>query len=138
MPAGAMRLAEINSADWSLELDSTAGAGPGSGLGNVVQGLDDVAQCVAIILTTPPGSDPLRPTFACDLWQFLDAPLSRVLPKIVAAVTSALQTWEPRIKVLGVTAAPVAANPGQVEVSVTWQLDLGETPAPRVTTASVG
>ena len=55
MPAGAITLAEIKSADWSLTLD-TAGL-PGSGIGSVVTGVDDVDQCIAIILTTPKGSD---------------------------------------------------------------------------------
>jgi hypothetical protein len=38
MPAGAITLAEIKSADWSLMLD-TAGL-PGSGIGGVVTGVD--------------------------------------------------------------------------------------------------
>jgi len=80
----------IASADWSLELDSTAGGAQGAGFGQVVQGIADIQQCIQIILTTPPGSDPFRPDFACDLFRFLDRPLTRALPAIVGAAAAAL------------------------------------------------
>jgi phage baseplate assembly protein W len=123
--------ANITSADWSLMLDSTAAQdGLATGVGAVVQGFDDVNQCINIILTTPKGSDYLRPTFGCDIWHFLDAPLTLALPHIVREVTESLTIWEPRINVIAVTAT-LAANgannnvPGNLVVSVTWQLKLG-------------
>jgi uncharacterized protein len=126
MPAGAMTLSDITSADWSLALD-TPGR-PGSGIGNVVQGLADVNQCVGIILTTPKGSDPLRPTFAVDLWQFIDYPINSLLAAVVREVTEALTLWEPRITLVAITAQPVIDNTLQsgahLNVSVTWQLKL--------------
>ncbi len=124
-------MAEITSADWSLMLDSTAAqVGLATGVGAVVQGLDDVNQCIAIILGTPKGSDYLRPTFGCDIWRFIDAPLTLAIPHIVREVTEALTIWEPRISVLAVTAqlaAPGANSnyPGNLIVSVTWRLKLG-------------
>jgi phage baseplate assembly protein W len=124
-------LADIISADWSLMLDSTAAQESlASGIGAVVQGLDDINQCISIILTTPKGSDYLRPTFGCDLWQFLDSPLTLAVPHIVREVTEALTIWEPRINVLTVTAtlAPNGKNSqygANLIVSITWQLKLG-------------
>ncbi len=47
-------LADITSADWSLKLDVPGE--PGSGIGNVVQGIADVNQCIRIIL----GPTPIR------------------------------------------------------------------------------
>jgi len=124
-------LADITSADWSLMLDSMAAQeGLATGVGAVVQGFDDVNQCINIILTTPKGSDYLRPTFGCDIWHFLDAPLTLALPHIVREVTESLTIWEPRINVIAVTAT-LASNgtnsnvPGNLIVSVTWQLKLG-------------
>ena len=110
-------------------LDSTAAQlNLAAGIGNVVQGLDDVNQCVAIILSTPPGSDPLRPTFACDLAQFIDMPINLAYPHIVREVTQALETWEPRITVLAIAVAPVLDSTPQsgahLSISVTWQLKL--------------
>lgn len=123
--------AAITSADWSLMLDSTAvQEGLATGVGAAVQGFDDVNQCINIILTTPKGSDYLRPTFGCDIWHFIDAPLTLALPHIVREVTESLTIWEPRINVISVTAtlATTGANsnvPGNLVVSVTWQLKLG-------------
>ena len=110
-------------------LDSTAAQlNLTSGIGNVVQGLADVNQCVSIILSTPPGSDPLRPTFACDLLRFIDMPIDLAYPHIVREVTQALETWEPRITVLSISVAPVLDSTTQtgahLEISVTWQLTL--------------
>ena len=114
-----------------MSSNSTAGGGPGSGIGYVVQAMADIGQCIAIILSTIPGEDPFRPTFGCDLTQYIDRPLPAVLPAIVGVVTRAIETWEPRVTVLGVTATPGgAAAPAQITVSVTWQVDLGATLAP--------
>lgn len=126
MGAGAITLADIISVDWSLALD-TPGV-PGSGLGNVVQGLADVNQCITIILTTPKGSDPLRPTFGADVWRYIDAPIGTAIPAIVREVTEAILRWEPRVTVVSVSAAPVLGVDTQagarLDISVTWKLTL--------------
>lgn len=134
MAAGATTLADITSADWSVMLDSTAGSGAGSGLGNVVQGIADVAQCIAIILTTPKGSDPLRPTFGADLWSFIDYPVNAAIPATVAEVTAALTQWEPRIKLLSVAIAPRPGELAGLEVTVVWQLNVVGAPSLSQTT----
>ena len=146
MPAGAITLDDITSADWSLALDKPGQ--PGSGIGNVVQGVADVDQCVGIILTTPKGSDPLRPTFAADLWQFIDSPMNSVLSAVVREVTQALTLWEPRITIVSITVQPVTDDLTQsgahLNVAVTWKLKLtltGTGAAPpgtvQTTTASI-
>jgi phage baseplate assembly protein W len=131
--------ADITSADWSLMLDSTAAnLGLPSGLGNVVQGVADVEQCILIILETPKGSDPFRPTFGCDLWSYVDKPLGLAAAHIVREVTEAISTWEPRVKLLSVAVTPVldatAQSGAHLEVAATWQLDLGSTPSSPVRT----
>jgi hypothetical protein len=144
MPAGVIRLADITSADWSLMLDS-AGQ-PGSGIGSVVMGVGDVDQCIAIILTTPKGTDVLRPTFGTDLWKYIDAPINQAGPAVVREVTQSITQWEPRVKVLSVTTTPltgITTQPGaHVEITVAWQLNLGGAPSPAqnttVTLASAG
>jgi phage baseplate assembly protein W len=141
MPAGAVTLADITSADWSLKLD-TPGQ-PGSGLGQVVQGVGDVNQCIAIILTTPKGTDVLRPTFGTDVWRYIDAPINEAGPAIVREITQSITQWEPRVKVLSVQSTPVlqtTEQPGaQVEITVSWQLDLGSAPSSaQSTTVTVG
>ncbi len=136
MSQGAITLSDIKSADWSLMLDSARQ--PGSGIGSVVTGVADVDQCIAMILTTPKGTDVLRPTFGTDLWRYIDAPINEAGPAVVREVTQSITQWEPRVKVLSVTATPTAENVTQagahVEITVAWQLDLGGVPSPTRTT----
>jgi hypothetical protein len=126
MSSGAITLANITSADWSMALD-TAGA-PGSGIGNVVQGVADVNQCIQIILTTSKGSDPLRPTFGADVWRYIDAPIDAAIPAIVREVTEAILRWEPRVTLVAINVTPVVAGETQagahLNIRVTWRLKL--------------
>ncbi len=111
---------------------------PGTGIGEVVTGVDDVDQCIAIILTTPKGSDVLRPTFGTDLWKYIDAPIKEAGLAAVREVTQSITQWEPRVKVLSVTTTPLAGITTQagahVEITVAWQLNLGGAPSPTRTT----
>ena len=94
MPAGSITPADIQSADWSLMLDSSSQShAAAAGLGNVVQGVADVNQCIAIILGTPKGADPLRPTFGADLWQYIDYPIQAAIPAIAREITEAITLW---------------------------------------------
>lgn len=126
MPNDAITFAEITSADWSLALDTPGD--PGSGIGRVVQGAADVNQCIRIILTTPKGSDPLRPTFGADIWQYIDYPMDAATAAIVREATVAITLWEPRVVLVKVAARPIsqsADQPGaRMNVNITWRLKL--------------
>jgi len=131
MSAGAITLNEVRSADWSLALERRGG------IGQVVEGIDDVSQCIEIILTTPKGSDPLRPTFGADLWQFIDYPINAAIPAIVRELTEAITLWEPRVKLIAIKAGVVrdgAQAGAQLLISITWELKLGGAAAPAQTT----
>jgi Bacteriophage baseplate protein W len=133
MGAEAIRLTDINSADWSLKLGS---------IGDVVEGIGDVEQCLAIILTTPRGSDVLRPTFGADLWRYIDNPISDAIPTIAREVSTALAMWEPRIKLLAVRVTPVvdagAQSGANLNVALTWQLKLAGAPRQSTTIRIAG
>lgn len=137
-------LGSIQSSSWSLMLDSTAGGVPGSGIGRVTQSLSDVHQCLKIIFGTIPGEDPFRPTFGCDLTQFLDMPIPAATPAIVAAVYGAVATWEPRITVESVAVQANLQQIGQLTVTITWKPNLGLISQPnaiigtQTTTVAVG
>jgi|SRR5215472_9706981 len=122
MSSDAVTLADLTSTDWSLALDrSTPTQTAGSGIGLVVQGVADINQCISIILSTPPGTDPLRPTFACDLLSWLDKPLAVARSGISSAVITAIALWEPRVLVV----PPIVINPGilgQLVIYLTWRL----------------
>jgi phage baseplate assembly protein W len=115
----------ITSVDWSMKLGA---------IGEIVEGLDDVAQCVRIILTTPRGSDPLRPTFGADLWQYIDYPIDAAIPAIVREISEAITLWEPRIILITMNAAPDPTTIGRLMVTIVWRLRLGSAPAPPQTT----
>jgi phage baseplate assembly protein W len=125
MPTGAITLADIRSVDWSLALGA---------IGDVMQGIADVEQCLGIIVTTPRGSDPLRPTFGADIWRYIDFPIDRALPAIVSELTTAITIWEPRVNLVSVTAQPVndstAQSGAHLDVTLNWQLKLGVAAAP--------
>src|SRR5712692_2503399 len=135
MPGGSITLADIQSADWSLMLDSSSSnQAAAAGLGSVVQGVADVNQCIAIILGTPKGADPLRPTFGADIWQYIDY----AIPAIAREITEATTLWEPRIRLLSVRTGLVgndaAANRNaHLQITIVWQLKLNSGDPYRVT-----
>ena len=64
-------LNEITYVDWQLKLNS---------IGEVAQGVDDINQCIAIILLTKKGSVPHRPTFGSDIYKYIDYPINEATP----------------------------------------------------------
>lgn len=90
----AISVNEIKSADWSFKL---------SEFGQVVQGYDDINQCIEIILNTPKGSDCFRPLFGANLQSYTDLPINTGGPQMVREILEALAIWETRIEVSSVT-----------------------------------
>lgn len=64
-----------------------------------VEGAEDIAQCIYIILNTIPGSDPLRPAFGSGIYRYIDAPTNKVEPRLVYEAITAIERWEPRVTV---------------------------------------
>jgi len=87
-------------------------------LGQIVTGVADINQCIYIILTTPKGADPHRPTFGSDLYQYIDHPIDAARPHIVREVVDALRQWEPRLKVMRVMVTP--NDVAGLQVNVEW------------------
>jgi len=104
---------QIASVDWSRKV---------GGLGGIVEGLDDIDQCIRILLATPKGAVEHRPLFGCDAWRYLDHPVNEALPHIVREATDALARWEPRATVTGITTRYDAEH---VYLSIRWAATLG-------------
>lgn len=83
----------------------------------IVGGLDDIDQCVRIILTTPKGSIPHRPDFSCDIQQYVDMPQNKAAAFIVREARAAILKFEPRIKEVQVS---VVHTVGAIELTVDW------------------
>lgn len=84
----ATKIQDIKATNWQLSNQM---------IGEVVQGIDDIRQCMGIILTTTKGSDPLRPLFGSDIWQFIDTPINTAIANISAEIIDAIGKWEQRI-----------------------------------------
>jgi uncharacterized protein len=106
-------LTDITAADWSIKLDE-----PGS----VVENLDDINQCIRVILETPKGSRAHQPLFGCDAWMFLDRPLDDALPGIVAAVIEAVEEWETRAVLTSVIPVRDEMAAGKITLQLEWKL----------------
>ena len=110
-----MLVSEITTTNWQISA---------SGLGEIAQGTDDIAQCIGIILNTVPGSDVLRPDFGSSLFSYLDMPVNVAISGLKKALTFDVERWEPRVRVTNITANISDAN--TVSVTVVWQLLIGE------------
>lgn len=99
----------ITSLNWSLSL---------SDAGKVVQDAEAIKQRVDVLLSTVPGSDPLRPLFGCNYWQWIDASLDIAVPNIKKAITDALQVWLPEIVVTAVRHYP---GEGGIRFEIRWK-----------------
>lgn len=65
----------------------------------IVEGAKDIMQCIYVILTTIPGSDPLRPTFGSNVYQYIDMPVNVAQPRLIYEATEAIKRWEKRVEV---------------------------------------
>lgn len=104
-------LADIKSKVWGISI---------LGTGVIAEGISSLRQCIAIILHTSLGSDPLRPLFGSRVYKYQDAPVNIAIPNIKASIIEALSVWEKRIKVISVTHRMVAT--GHVEFEITYLL----------------
>jgi len=87
-------LQDINTSQWSQAL-----AGPGL----VVTDLEDIKQCLYIIVATRKGSAPFWFDFGCSLFDWLDEPMTVAAPKIARDIRASIAQWEPRAIVEEVT-----------------------------------
>lgn len=106
-------MTEITSNYWQL---STAGPG------QIVQGLEDISQCINILLTTQKGSDPFRPTFGVDLMSYIDLPQTEALPRLIQDIQAQVETWEPRAEIQSLQ---YTINEAHVTITLTWTSALG-------------
>lgn len=82
-----------------------------------VEGAEDMAQCVYTILTTVPGTDPLRPAFGSNLYKYIDRPMTEAQPMLIYEITTAVARWETRIKVKTCRLTATAPERRTVEIT---------------------
>ena len=109
------KLNEIKYVDWQFKLN---------GIGEVAEGVEDINQCIALILNTPKGSDPHRPTFGSNIYKYVDYPINVAKPNIIRETIDAISLWETRITVNSVL---VDIENEHIKVKVQWKLKSGST-----------
>ena len=103
-------LNEITYVDWQLKLNS---------IGGIAEGVDDINQCIAIILLTRKGTVPHRPTFGSDIYKYIDYPVNEAIPNIVREATDAITLWETRITINSIK---VEIEQSNLTVKIEWTL----------------
>ena len=107
-------LKDIKYADWQPKLNK---------IGEISEGIDDINQCIAIILTTQKGSVPHRPDFGSDIYKYVDYPVNEAIPNIIRETIDAIKKWETRIDIENVTAQIIEH---QIKISIEWTLKNSE------------
>lgn len=85
---------DITTEHWSLSIDEQ---------GKIVTDLDDISQCIYIILTTDRGSDPLRPEFGTNIYRLVDKPLNNSVPNMIKEIADSIEIWETRAELVKVS-----------------------------------
>lgn len=85
----------------------------------IVEGGEDIAQCIYTILTTIPGSDPLRPTFGSNIYRYIDAPISKAQPRMIYEAITAIGRWEKRVSVDKCTLIPNGPDGRSLQIEAT-------------------
>ena len=85
----------------------------------IVEGAQDVSQSIGVILRTPKGSNPHRPTFGSNIHLYIDNPVHQVIPHLVRESVDAIKEWEKRCELVKVT--PTVEG-SQITLRVQWKL----------------
>lgn len=68
-----------------------------------VEGIEDVKQSWRRILRTVPGAVRMNPTFGCDLYKYIDLPVTNSFSKAASDIIAALSKWETRATINKIT-----------------------------------
>lgn len=103
-------LNEVIYVDWQLKLNK---------IGSISEGIDDINQCIAIILQTRKGTVPHRPTFGSNIYKYIDYPINEAAPNIIREATDAINEWETRITI---SLIEVEIEETSITIKIEWTL----------------
>src|SRR6266508_6073339 len=82
----------------------------------------DIEQALRMILLTPKGQRVMRPEFGCQIHDLIFAPNDATTAGLATYyVDEALAMWEPRIRVLDVTADPDPADTSRLLIPISYE-----------------
>lgn len=82
--------------------------------------VQDIAACIANILTTIPGQDRTRPDFGSRLYLCLDKPFKPARLCLISNITDAISRWETRIKLLDTKVEQTSQS--SLHIILRWEL----------------
>ena len=83
----------------------------------------DIEEAIHMILLTPKGQRVMRPEFGCQIHELLFASNDATTAGLASYyVEDALAIWEPRIRLLQVTATPDPQNVGRLLVTIEYEI----------------
>ncbi len=83
----------------------------------------EIEESIRLILATSPGERPMRPEFGCSVHDYVFAPADAATAGDIAyAVRVALERWEPRIELAGVTVRFDAVDDGVLHIDIAYSL----------------
>ena len=83
----------------------------------------EIQEAIRVIVSTSPGERPMRPDFGCRIHDYVFAPAdSTTAAAMSAAVTDALNRWEPRIDVEDVVVLFTAEDPTVFYIDIQYRM----------------
>jgi phage baseplate assembly protein W len=83
----------------------------------------DIDEAIRMILLTPNGQRVMRPRFGCQIHDLIFAPNDATTAGLATYyVEEALAMWEPRIKVLDVSADPDPTDPARLLIHISYEV----------------
>ena len=89
----------------------------------LVSGEEDISESLSILLSTTIGERILRPTYGCDLKEFLFEPIDPALSaQIRDVVETAILYFEPRVELEGLDVSDDDALEGKLLISIDYRI----------------
>lgn len=109
---------DVIGSGWSFPVGTDA-----RGRVGLTHGPHDIEEAIRIILSTAKGERVMRPEFGCQIHDLIFAPNDGTTAGLAAYyVEEALRFWEPRIRLLDVSAAADPTNNGRLLVRIEYEV----------------
>ena len=92
--------------------------------GGVVEGVEDIKQCINILLSTQKGSIPLNPDLGIDIDRYIGLPASESA-ELRGEIINQITTYEPRATITNLVITFGEAG-AKITLALTWESNLGE------------
>jgi len=89
----------------------------------MVAATEAVRQSLLLLLTTIPGERVMRPTYGCPLHRLIFSPNDNTTAGLAMHyVRQAIERWERRVEILGISADQASENPEQLLVRLDYEV----------------